>query len=342
MALTYSDPRAVLAPLFAAARDFNCENVRQELRRASTSDTTFHFTHPFETLPGIDAVIDSVFAPLVRAVPDLERRTTIVVCGHTDRGDQMVGTCGYYTGAFRRAWQGIPPSGQQVTMRFHEFFRLVDDRIAEMQVVWDIPELMLQARCWPMAPALRAMWQVPSPASQDGLHRAAADSEESRESARIVGEMLTEMGRHPREPAEVMRLENFWHPHLSWYGPAAIGTCRGIEGFRNGHQIPFLRALPDRRGDVGGGYYFSEGPYVAFTGWPGMQMSVTGDGWLGINPSGARITMRSLDFWRVESGLIRENWVLVDMLHVWHQLGVDVLARASEMTSQLERDENFR
>jgi hypothetical protein len=73
-----------------------------------------------------------------------------------------------------------------------------------------------------------------------------------------------------------------------------------------------------------------------------MQMSVTGDGWLGINPSGARITMRSLDFWRVESGLIRENWVLVDMLHVWQQLGVDVLARASEMTSQLERDENLR
>jgi len=71
-------------------------------------------------------------------------------------------------------------------------------------------------------------------------------------------------------------------------------------------------------------------------------MSVTGDGWLGINPSGVRITMRSLDFWRVESGLIRENWVLVDMLHVWHQLGVDVLARASEMASQRERDENFR
>ena len=37
--------------------------------------------------------------------------------------------------------------------------------------------------------------------------------------------------------------------------------------------------------------------------------------------------MRSLDFWRVEAGLIRENWVLVDLLDVYAQLGLDVLAR---------------
>jgi hypothetical protein len=40
--------------------------------------------------------------------------------------------------------------------------------------------------------------------------------------------------------------------------------------------------------------------------------------------------MRSLDFWRVEQGLIRENWVLVDLLDVYTQLGVDVFARLRE------------
>lgn len=71
-------------------------------------------------------------------------------------------------------------------------------------------------------------------------------------------------------------------------------------------------------------------------------MTVSGDGWLGINPDGSKITMRSLDFWRVEKGRIKENWVLIDMLHVWAQLGVDVLARAAELTSQGERDEKYR
>ncbi len=40
--------------------------------------------------------------------------------------------------------------------------------------------------------------------------------------------------------------------------------------------------------------------------------------------------MRSLDFWRMEDGLIRENWVLVDLLDAYRQLGVDVLARMRE------------
>ena len=40
--------------------------------------------------------------------------------------------------------------------------------------------------------------------------------------------------------------------------------------------------------------------------------------------------MRSLDFWRIEKGKIRENWVMVDILHMYHQIGVDVFARISE------------
>ena len=77
---------------------------------------------------------------------------------------------------------------------------------------------------------------------------------------------------------------------------------------------------------------FGDGDYVAFTGWPGMSMTISGDGWLGIAPANQKITMRSLDFWRCEKGLIRENWVLVDLLHVYEQIGVDVFERMRELT----------
>ena len=128
------------------------------------------------------------------------------------------------------------------------------------------------------------------------------------------------------------RWDRLWHPRCTWYGPGGIGTARGIRGFRDHHQIPFLNAMPDRRGLIERGHFFAQGDYVAFTAWPGMEMHVTGDGWLGIAPSGQKITMRSLDFWRVEGDLIRENWVCVDLLDVWHQLGVDVLARMRQLT----------
>ena len=51
---------------------------------------------------------------------------------------------------------------------------------------------------------------------------------------------------------------------------------------------------------------------------------------MGIAPPGKEVLMRSLDFWRLEDGLIRENWVLVDLLDVYAQIGVDVFARLAE------------
>lgn len=41
------------------------------------------------------------------------------------------------------------------------------------------------------------------------------------------------------------------------------------------------------------------------------------DGWMGIVFVGKKIMMKFLDFWRIEDGLICENWVMVDFLDVY-------------------------
>ena len=58
-----------------------------------------------------------------------------------------------------------------------------------------------------------------------------------------------------------------------------------------------------------------------------------------LNPAhaGQKITLRSRDFWRCEEGLIRENWVLVDLLDVYTQIGVDVFRRMEEFTHDRQR-----
>ena len=61
-----------------------------------------------------------------------------------------------------------------------------------------------------------------------------------------------------------------------------------------------------------------------------MIQTVTNDGWMGIAPSGRRITMKFLDFWRIENGKIRESRVMVDLLDMHQQLGVNVFARLRE------------
>jgi predicted ester cyclase len=129
-----------------------------------------------------------------------------------------------------------------------------------------------------------------------------------------------------------MELPRFWDSRMNWYGPAGIGTGRGINGFRHWHQIPFLNAMPDRgqHSDEIIFHFFADNQYCAVTGWPNMVQTVSDDGWMGIAPSGKTINLRSLDFWRIDNGRIRENWVLVDILDVYRQLNVDVFARLRE------------
>lgn len=326
----HSENKMLVQPLRRALYDFEPETVRAALVAAFDEDARIVLAFPFENVGGPIELLNNVLRPLHRSVPDLERRDTIVMAGESLLGANWVGCAGYYTGTFVAPWLDIPPTGHQISLRYHEFYRVEDGKVVEMQGLWDIPEVMMQAGAWPMAPSLGREWHVPGPATQDGLVPGPRDDERSAGSLKLVSDMLAALGNFAEGGVDAMRLDDHWHPRFSWYGPSGIGTARGIAGFRNWHQIPFLNAMPDRVGSVGQGHLFGDGDYVGFTAWPGMHMTLSGNGWLGIAPSNQKITMRSLDFWRCENGLIRENWVLVDILDVYHQLGVDVFARLRE------------
>ncbi|MCG7533189.1 ester cyclase [Psychrobium sp. MM17-31] len=316
--------------LSKALYNFDATEVQQQLSDLFADDALVQLCYPFETLANAQALYDEAIASLQRAFPDLERRDTIIMSGTTERGDDWVGCCGYYCGTFANAWLDIPPTGHMAAMRFHEFYKFVDGKVVEYQAIWDIPELMMQANAWPMVPSLGREWHVPGPATLDGISLKTQDSAVTAKSLQVVVDMCDALGNHATGGVEAMRLTDYWHPRCSWYGPSGIGTARTLTGFRNWHQIPFLNGLPDRVGDPHLGHAFADDSYVGYTAWPGMFMTVNGSGWLGIAPGNQKISMRSLDFWRVEGDLIRENWVLIDLLSVYDQLGVDVLARMRE------------
>jgi predicted ester cyclase len=322
--MTPGDLKALLRPYQTALATADMDGVATAVTALFAGDAQVNLCHPFGTGHGPQALLDAL-TPLLTAMPDLERRDMIVLAGTTPEGSDWIGTCGNVMGTFTAPWLGIPPTGHLTHMRYHEFFRVQGGKIVEMQAIWDIPEVMMQAGVWPMAPQLGAYLCTPAPMTQDGL----TASGDGSATMQHVLDMLTALCRHPKEPPEAMELDRFWHPRFNWYGPAGIGTARGISGFRHWHQIPFLQAMPDRGLDPDGlhSHWIAEAAYTAETGWPNMRLTITQDGWLGIPPAGQQITLRSLDFWRMDGGLIRENWVLVDLLDMYAQLGVDVFAR---------------
>lgn len=322
--------KSLLKPLRTAMATFSEAPVQTVLHKLLTPDATLQLCHPYGDLTGPQALYDTFYAPLLTALPDLERRDMIVMAGSTPEGQDWIGCMGNYMGTFLKPWLGIPPTGHIAHMRYHEFFHVEDGRITRMQAIWDIPEMMMQADAWPLAPQLGAEICTPAPMTQDGL-TVSGDGTASMD--RVI-KMLTDLCRHPAEGGpEIMKLDHHWHPRFNWYGPTGIGAMRGIAGFRHWHQAPFLRGMPDRKLDAMGdlmSHWIAEGDYVCETGWPNMRLTLSGDGWMGIPPVGKEVLMRSLDFWRVEDGLIRENWVLVDLLDIFNQIGLDVFARLNE------------
>ena len=56
----------------------------------------------------------------------------------------------------------------------------------------------------------------------------------------------------------------------------------------------------------------------------GRQEAIHSGEFMGIAPTGKKVEIRYMDFWKVSEGKIEDNWVMVDFPYVMSQLGVDI------------------
>jgi predicted ester cyclase len=127
----------------------------------------------------------------------------------------------------------------------------------------------------------------------------------------LVGRMVDALNDHVIDGQEA-----YWSEDMVWYGPAGIGTKRGLKDFQENHQRPFLHAFPDK--SAFDEIRFGEGEWVAATGY---QTATHLGEYLGIPASGKPVKIRYMDIWRAENDKLVENWVLIDLLDFLEQLG---------------------
>lgn len=325
--------KALVGPLRKALRSADPDAIRNQLVDVFAPDAAIRLGHPIGGMAGPGELFERAHAPLLEALPDMERADFILMAGPCRSGGRpgdWIGIGGNVLGTFRAPWLGIPPTGKPVFMRYHEYLRVEDGRVVEMEGVWDIPQVMAQAGVLPTAPQLGVEWMCPGPSTGRGIVDAPFDGDAADASVRVVKDMLNDLKLGGADtPSRGLR--GFWHPNAPWYGPTGIGTARGPEGIRDVALKQFRQGLSDNTRHLEEGVFFGDHDLVAFTGWPSGTATHSGDGFLGLAPTGRRVERRSLDFWRVEDGLIRENWVMIDMPDLFRQLGVDLFARMNAL-----------
>ena len=274
-------------------------------------------------------------APLRQAFHAGEERTDIALWGHF-AGELWLARSGHVAGLFTAPLWGVPPTDRVAHLRFGRFDRFVNGAVAETLLLLDLPALMMQAGCWPAAPAMSPLLMAPGPLTRDGVGDSPGDEDDGIRSLSLVEAMIGGLHKFRGGALQAMGMRDYWTDKFWWYGPAPIGTFQGHADYERGHQAPFLTAFPDR---VGGNHVarIGERNYVASTGWPSITATHSGGGWLGLAPTGRRITMRVMDFWRRDGDRLAENWVMIDIPDLLAQLGLDVFARTGVL-SAVSRD----
>lgn len=312
---------AVHAGLHALA-EAPADGVAAAAARLFRDDVLWHGSAPMDDVQGLGALVADVLLPLRAALPDLERRDDVLLAGEFEGGRWVV-SMGHYCGTFAADLFGIPATGALAFLRFGEYFRVEGGRVAEAYVIWDAIDLMRQAGVNPLPPAAGVETLVPGPRTRDGVRPDAVDPEGGARSHAAVWAMIEGLRSYDGRTLESMGMERFWSPRMLWYGPGGIGSNRGVKGFQDFHQRPFLAAFPDRRG---GGHRcrIGDGAYVASTGWPSVLATHSGP-YLGHPATGRRIGMRVMDVWRAEGSTLAENWVFIDLVDLFRQFGRDLM-----------------
>jgi len=304
------------------------------------ADSDWYGPDPIDDLKGPNEFVEKFWRPLVDSFPDLKRQTHIFMGGKssgridgTGDGRMWVAGTGYFNATFSKDYLTIPATGSPVSIRWGEFCRVENERIVATYFLLDLIDLMQQAGFEVLPPSRGIDGLYPPPVLNDGILSDEQDAATSDYTLQHIRRFIFEgLNSYDQSELKSMGMADFFHPDVKWYGPGGIGACLGLKAFEDNHQKHWLHAFPDRAvQDLDA--LIAEGAYSGGPGWAGVKATHTGD-YLDCSPTGKQIVFNGLDFWKLENDMYVENWVFVDMIHLFSQFGVDLFARLRQASSQ--------
>ena len=325
--------KQIIRDFYARLDSANLSEIAMVLGEYTSKDYLWRGYHPFNEITSVQKLADSFWQPLRRAMTSMQRRMDVFMAGHNtvaEQGGVWVVSMGHLMGLFDRPWLGISPTGKMAMLRYCEFNRVDNGKIAETAMFFDIPHLMMQAGLQPFPYQTAAHIVQPGPMTHDGLMFTPQDPDDGQKTMAAINAMISDLGTWASGLPLEEELARTWNDDMIWWGPAGIGATYTIERYAKQHSGPF-RAAFSERSSTGHLCRLAEGNFGGFFGWPNFSALHTG-GFMGMPASNERGEMRVIDIYRREDDKLAENWVFIDLLHFWKMLGVDILARTTSIS----------
>ncbi len=271
--------------------------------------------------------------PMAAAFPEMHRQVHILTAGLSEGradggpdGRLWAAGTGYLVGRPVAEVFGIPAAERPLRLRWGEFLCIEDGKIVEVQMILDFVDWFEQIGrpVLPRSNGAPGVW--PAATAYDGVLKTDQNPSDTEQTMTLGRDLLYGgLNGFDQDGLESMGMAKYFHPNLKWYGPGGIGACLSFKEFQDLHQSVWLHAFPDRKvQDLSA--LFAEGRVLSATGTAGVLARHTGD-YLGTPASGADLEIFGIDFWLRSDGQFTENWVFVDMIKLFSQMGVDLFER---------------
>lgn len=315
----------------------NSKNLKAIVSKYCHHEIEWNGPNPYQVQNGLETHLKEFWEPFINAFPNIEKNSYVLLGGEDKDGREWVSSTGYYRATFVNDWLGIPHTGRPMFIRFGEWCRMEHDKILEVYVILDIIDVMRIAGVNPVYPWWGSSELALGPATQDGLWIRDYDEDEAKTTLNIISKMGDSLVSYDFKNLKSMHQWDYWDvDRMIWAGPGGIGQTRGLKGFENYHQLPWLRAFPDRsthgpNQEMPG---FAEANFSCVGCWSGGSNPFgthTGGDLMGMGATGKAMHLRDFDWYRVENGKIIENWCMIDNIHLLDQLGVNLFDRMEKM-----------
>ena len=140
------------------------------------------------------------------------------------------------------------------------------------------------------------------------------DLSKTDETKAVLENMVNGLNDH-----RINDIGEFFKESFRWMGNFGCGTKNGLKEFQDNWQKPFQEAFSEKVCIDEARLFMGEWA-AAF----GRQEAIHSGEFMGIAPTGKKVEIRYMDFWKVSEGKIENNWVMVDFPYVMSQLGIDI------------------
>lgn len=305
----------------------------RKLSKLTASNYLWRGFHPFNELVGASEVTEKFYQPLTCALSNLTRRQDVFFAGQNMYANDEIWVCsmGHLLGLFDKPLLSIQPSHRIAMLRYCEFNLVVNGKIQQTAMYFDLPHLMAQAGQYPFPQQSAAQLVQPGPATHDGLLFDAQPKNEGEKTLEVINRMVGDLGQWQSGLPLEKELARTWHQDMLWWGPTGIGATYTIPRYAQQHSGIFRKVFTNRS-KTKHICRMAEGHFGGFFGWPNFTAEHIG-GFIGLPAFDKPVEFRVIDIYRRAGDKLAENWIFIDMLHMLKQAGVDVLERHAAMNA---------